>query len=159
MPCLSWAINVKIDPPLNLNLNGNLKLNLKKIRKRKTIKHYLGRVLTFGPFFFFPIPHGPTPLTRSCGLRVAARRAPHSRVTQLTYPPSQQWYSSPSLHFLRFVRKTGGAVSSCPIHGNRGPLAQQPPRPDPSYSAGGAPARRYSRNGLCRSPRILAPPG
>jgi hypothetical protein len=52
--CLSWVINVKIDPPLNLNLNGNLKLNLKKIRKRKTIKHYLGRALTFGPFSFFP---------------------------------------------------------------------------------------------------------
>jgi hypothetical protein len=24
MPCLSWAINVKINPPLNLNLNVNL---------------------------------------------------------------------------------------------------------------------------------------
>jgi hypothetical protein len=131
MPCLSWAINVKIDPPLNLNLNGNLKLNLKKIIKRKTIKHYLGRVLTFGPFFFFPIPHGPTPLTRSCGLRVAARHAPHSRVTQLNYPPSRQWSSSPSLPFLRFVRKTGGAGELVPnSRKSRTPSATTPvPRP------------------------------
>jgi hypothetical protein len=59
MPCLSWAINVKINLPRNLNLNGNLNYEFrnKKEKKRKEKGKYkrkrentlLGRNPALGP--------------------------------------------------------------------------------------------------------------